>query len=99
MKETYPAFITTGFGGNPPRVPISAERIVIVLGTDEKTGLPLELSIHLEKKPDNSVAIYAINESTPTGPWPNLAVEQVLAVNSRRVRVVFETMRPKADSN
>jgi hypothetical protein len=89
VDETYSAFVTTALG----RVPISGNGIVIVMGTDEQTGLPLELSILLEKRPDNSLTVYAIwdHMAGPTPPWPCLYVEDVPdAMNVKRLRIAYE---------
>lgn len=88
-----PAFLTTEHVGGP-RIPISAERIVVVLGEDDKTGLPLELSICLRRNGDGSISIYAIREPSSDGTWrdghlPSLIVEKVPAVNVRCVSVTY----------
>ena len=88
--EVYPAFITTELV-DQPRVPISGERIVVALGTDEKTGLPLELSISLKKRPDNSVVMYAIKE--PVGvplPFSRLIIEEGRVPNVRRITIQYD---------
>jgi hypothetical protein len=89
-----PAFLTTmQIGG--PRVPISAERIVVVLGEDDKTGLPLELSICLRRSPSGSISICAFREPLPDSPWrdersfPSLIVEKGPVGNERFVSVSY----------
>jgi hypothetical protein len=93
----YPAFITTELI-EQERVAISGERIVVVLGTDEKTGLPLELSICLRNHGDAGVSIYAIKEpvlAPPLTAFPELIVEEVPAVNVRRIYVRYGKSRKK----
>src|SRR4051812_48947508 len=85
----YQAFLTTALV-DQARTPISGERIVIVLGVDETTGLPLELSIDLRKQEEGSISIYAIKEPAlgePKRALPDLIVEEVPAVNVRRISI------------
>jgi hypothetical protein len=68
-KKWFKAF-ATGMENNSARVPIDAERIVVVLG-DDADGRPLEISISLEQsnKMPNELIVYAIEERwlpTPT---------------------------------
>lgn len=89
----YSAFLDLD-RGHGVRTPIpGAERIVIVLGTDEKTGLPLELSVSLRRQEDRSVHVYAIREPPPTTRplVPELIVEEVPAINLRKVSVRYDT--------
>ena len=89
--ETYPAFTTTGLI-DQPRVPISGERIVIVVGTDEESGLPIEVSISLEKRPDKSIVVYSIREplSRPFDQFgPELTVQKAPAVNVGVIRAGY----------
>jgi hypothetical protein len=60
--ELYQAYLTTE-ATDQQRIPITSERIVIVLGDDD-AGRPVELSIDLKKRPDRpgKIAIYAIYE-------------------------------------
>lgn len=60
--DLYEAYLTAE-ATDSERVPITGERIVIVLGQDE-AGRPLELSIDLKKRPHHpsKIAIYSINE-------------------------------------
>ena len=60
----YPAFVTSS-ANDGPRIPISGERIVVVLGKDEETGLPLELSISLSRNAEQRLFVYAIREPSP----------------------------------
>jgi len=87
-SELYAAFLTTE-GADGPRVPVgTAERIVVVLGQDDDSGFPLELSICLRRDDDQSVFIYAIKEPTlPLTHFPDLIVEEVSAHNVRRITV------------
>jgi hypothetical protein len=97
----YSAFLTTE-GNDGPRVPISAERIVIVLGEDAETGLPLELSIPLEKLDGQRISICAIKEPTPPvfEPgllFPDLIVEEAPAINVRSVTVKYSVLADPKD--
>ena len=89
--DTYPAFITTE-RISQARIPISGERIVITLGVDEQTGRPIELSISLQKQPDNSVRIFATREPAAL-PAPRLTTED-MGWNIKRVHVTYQKMRP-----
>jgi hypothetical protein len=75
----YPVFLTTE-RIDGPRVAVETERIVIVLGEDEKTGLPLELSVQLRRIGNGGIALCAFREPLPEGPWrepwPRLVVEK-----------------------
>jgi hypothetical protein len=87
--QYYTVFLATDRASGP-RVPIAAERIVVVLGTDERTGLPLELSVSLRRPEGGGVHIYAIREPLAMEAlWPDLIVEEVPAVNVRVVRVRY----------
>src|SRR5262245_39261117 len=98
-----PAFLTTEQIGGP-RVPISGERIVVVLGEDEKTGLPLELSISLRRNPSGSISISAFREPLPDSPWrderslPSLMVEKGPFGNERFVSVSY-AKHPRPERN
>ena len=100
-SDYYDAFLTKEADGGP-RVPIAGERIVIVLGKDERTGLPLEVSIHLRKSQGNRLVVSAIREPfTGWGPgthYPGLLVEDVPARNLRAISVSFETI-PEGDGD
>jgi hypothetical protein len=60
--DLYPAYLTTE-ATDEERIPISGERIVIVLGEDD-AGRPIELSIVLKKNQcrPGRIAMYAIYE-------------------------------------
>ena len=65
-----------------------------MLGEDAKTGLPLELSIDLQKNEEGSISIHATPEKLATmahgssfGSVPDLIVEEVPAFNVRRISI------------
>jgi hypothetical protein len=62
LGPPFEAYLTTAQNGGP-RVPLSGERIVVVLGQDE-AGRPLEVSIYLRPWPGSpaDLVVAAIDE-------------------------------------
>jgi hypothetical protein len=92
--ERYRAYLATKCAGSP-RIPIEADRVVVVLGEDE-LGQALEISIDLTRPTSNAshLVVYAIREPVENVAtwtrWPRLIVSRVPAVNVAQVEVVFE---------
>jgi hypothetical protein len=101
--DRFQAYLTSQLSGSA-RIPIAAERIVVVLGKDER-GHPLEISIDLTRPASDplSLRVNAIREplqNTETWThWPRLHVTRVPAVNVARLRVLFEEMGPINSGN
>jgi hypothetical protein len=90
----YPAYLTTE-AVDGPRVPISGERIVVVLGRDE-LGHALEVSIPLTKRKGDlgKLAVYAIREPLDLGsPWTHFPEVEGTRVG-QNVLVLSVTYRP-----
>jgi hypothetical protein len=88
------AYLTSRLVGSP-RIPISAERLVVVLGKDE-LGHPLEISIDLTRSREDPqrLFVYAIRETLGNleewTHWPTLVVRDTGAINTGQLEVVFE---------
>jgi hypothetical protein len=96
MSTRFAAFATTSLNDGP-RIPIDAERIVVVLGKDDE-GRPLEISIYLEPlgrdAPKNALPVCAIQEPPPDiqSFWthsPELIIESGKTWNTCRLSVRY----------
>jgi len=97
-RDRFQAYLTSQSVGSA-RIPITAERIVVVLGKDER-GHALEISIDLTRPASDplSLSVYAIREPLQNTEawthWPRLLVTRVPAVNVAQLRVAFEETPP-----
>jgi hypothetical protein len=103
VSGRYQAYLTSKLVGSP-RIPISAERLVVVLGKDEH-GHPLEVSIDLTRSPDDppQLFVYAIRETLgnieASTHWPRLVSRDTGAVNSAQLQIVFEDAQALLEGN
>ncbi len=98
LGPPFEAYLTTAQNGGP-RARLDGERIVVVLGRDER-GRNLEVSIYLQPWPDSpeELVVAAIDEGAKPGAsrefWPRLVVIPSQGSNLLSLRVEYQHVPP-----